>query len=76
MAESIQNCRKLLTSVEMSHGDANKNVLTEFCLFLIYRATNILTDGVGKTFCPFTFFSVWLISKVEEPLYFLWKFFS
>ena len=76
MAESIQNCCKLLTSAEMSHGDTNKNVLTEFWLFLIYCATNILTDGVGKAFCPFTFFSVWLISKAEEPLYFLGKFFS
>ena len=79
MTDSIQNCCKLLTSAEMSQGDTNKNVLAEFPLSLRYYATNILTDGVDKTFCPFTFFSVKLISteiKVEEPLQFLWKFFS
>ena len=79
MTDSIQNCCKLLTSAEMSQGDTNKNVLAEFPLSLRYYATNILTDGVDKAFCPFTFFSVKLISteiKVEEPLQFLWKFFS
>ena len=76
MAESIQNCCKLLTSAEMSQGDANKNVLAEFPSSLRYCATNILTDGVDKTFRPFTFFSIRLISteiKVEELLQFLWK---
>ena len=41
--------------------------------------TNILTNGVDKSFFPFTFFCVWLIStenKVEEPFQFFWKFFS
>ena len=79
MAESIQNCCKLLTSVEMSQDDTNKNVLADFPSSLRYCATNILTDGVDKTFCLFTFFSVRLISaenKAEEPLQFLWKFFS
>ena len=79
VAESIQNCCKLLTSVEMSSGDTNKNVLAEFPSSLRYCVTNILTDGVDKTFCPFTFFSVRLIStenKVEEPRQFLWKIFS
>ena len=79
MAESIQNCYKLLTSVEMSQGDTNKNVLAEFPLSSRYCAINILADGVDKTFFPFTFFSVRLVStenKVEEPLQFLWKFFS
>ena len=79
MAESIQNCCKLLTSVEMSQGETNKYVLAEFPLSLRYCATNILADGEDKTCFPFTFFSVRLIStenKFEEPLHFLWKFFS
>ena len=74
MTEFTQNCCKLLTSVEMFQGDTNENVLAEFPSSLRYCATNILTDGVDKTFCPFTFFSVRLIStenKVEEPLQFL-----
>ena len=50
MAESVQNCCKLLTSVEMSQGDTNKNVLAEFPSSLRYCATNILTDGVDKRF--------------------------
>ena len=50
MAESIQNCCKLLTSVEMSRGETNKYVLAEFPLSLRYCATNILADGVEKTF--------------------------
>ena len=71
MAESILNCCKLLTSVEISQGDTNKNVLAEFPSSLRYCATNILTDEVDKTFCPFTSFSVRFMStenKVEEPL--------
>ena len=79
MAESIQNSCKLLTSVEMSQGDTNKNVLADFPSSLRSCATNILADGVDKTFCPFTFFGVRFIStenKVEEPLQLLWKFFS
>ena len=30
MADSIQTCCKLLTSVEMSQGDKNRNVFAEF----------------------------------------------
>ena len=73
MTESIQNCCKLFTSVEMSQGDTNKNVLAEFPSSLSYCVTNILANGVDKMFCPFTCFSVRLIStenKVEEPLQF------
>ena len=79
MAGLIRNSCKLLTSLEMSQDDTNKNVLAEFPSSLKYRAENILTDRVDKTFCPFTFFYFWLIStenKVEKPLHFLWKFLS
>ena len=79
IAESIQNCCKLLTTVEMSQGDTIKNVLAEFPSYLRYCVTNILTNGVDKTFFSFTFVSVSLIStehKVEKVLQLLWKFFS
>ena len=79
IAESIQNCCKLLTTVEMSQGDTNKNVLAEFPSYLRYCVTNILTNGIDKTFFPFTFVSVRFIStehKVEKVLQLLWKFFS
>ena len=68
MTESIQNCCKLLFFIEMSQGDTNKNVLAEFILPLRYLVTTILTDGVDKKFCPFSFLGVWLNSienKVE-----------
>ena len=71
--------RNSCTSLEMSQDDTNKNVLAEFPSSLKYRAENILTDRVDKTFCPFTFFYFWPIStenKVEKPLHFLWKFLS
>ena len=58
----------------MSQSDTNKNVLAEFPSSLRYHATNVLADRVDKTFCLFTFFSVWLIStenKIEKPLQFL-----
>ena len=62
MATSTQNCCKLLTSVEMPQVDTYNNVLPEFPSPLRYRETDILTDGVDKMFCLFSFFSVWLIS--------------